>query len=201
MNALDIQKEIAAMAGYTITGSTGDDPANKLRAKRRLAIVKADIISRYGGKWPSQYREGWLPLAALVNTGTVTVTQNSRTVTGSATTWQTAGVTSDYKFLGPDGFYYKIASVVSDTSLILTQPYQSSSDSGKGYQIWKDEYRLYPEVLSIGGFVDYQLQAIMSETWPRNMKDSYPFPVNTELPNVYTVIGRKTSTRSEENTS
>lgn len=195
MLALDIMKEIAAMAGYTITGSTGDDPANKLRARRRLNIVRTDIISRYGGRWPSQYREGWLPLVALINEGTVTVTKNSRVVTGTSTTWSSVdGVASDYKFLAPDGFYYKIASIQSDTSLTLTQPYQSASDSGKTYQIWKDEYRLYPEVFSIGGFLDYQLQTVMSEAWPRNMKDSYPFPVNVELPNVYTVIGRKGST-------
>ncbi len=192
MNSIDIMKEIAALAGYTITGSTGDDPNNKLRARRRLNIVKADIISRFGGRWPSQYREGWLPLVALINEGTVSVTQNSRIVTGLLTTWSSVdGVASDYKFLGPDGFYYKIASIQSDTSLTLTQPYQSTSDTGKGYQIWKDEYRIYPEALSIGGFLDYQLQATMSEAWPRNMKNSYPFPVNTELPNVYTIVGRK----------
>lgn len=193
MTALELMAEIAALAGYTITGSTGNDPNNKIRARRRLNIVKADIISRYNGKWPSQYREGWLPLSPLVNTGTVTVTLGSRTVSGSSTTWVTENVTSDYKFRGPDGAYYKIASVVSETELLLVQPYQSPTASAQGYLIWKDEYVVYPEAISLGGFVDYQLQGVMSEAWPRNMKDSFPLPVVPELPSVYTVVGRKTS--------
>jgi hypothetical protein len=190
---LDLLKEVAAMAGYTITGSSGADPTNKTRAQRRVNIVKADIISRFGGRWPSQYREGWLPLLPLINTGTLTATLNSNTVTGFGTTWSsgTPAVAEGYKIMMPDGAYYKIASVQSDTQLTLTQPYQAATLSGKTYQIWKDEYTLYPEVLSIGGFLDYQLQGTMSEAWPRNMKDSYPVPVNVELPNVYTIIGRK----------
>ena len=192
MTALELMSEIAALAGYTITGATGNDPSNKIRARRRLNIVKADIISRFGGRWPSQYREGWLPLSPLVNTGTVAVTLGSRTVTGTSTTWSTEGVTSGYKFRGPDGAYYKVASVTSDTVLVLVQPYQSPTASG-GYLLWKDEYIVYPEAISLGGFVDYQLQDIMSETWPRNMKDSFPLPVNAELPSVYTVIGRQIS--------
>lgn len=188
---LDLLKEIAAMAGYTITSMTGQDPANKQRAQRRINIVKADIISRYGGRWPANYREGWIPLVPLYSTGTVTVTLGSNTVTGSNTLWA-SNAAQGYKFLAPDGAYYKIGSVVSDTSIVLTQPYQGTSDSGKGYQIWKDEYVLYPEATSIGGFLDYQLGQIMSESWPKNMKDSFPVPVNIEPPNVYTIIGTKT---------
>lgn len=193
MISLDLQKEIAALAGYTITGATGADPTNKTRALRRLNIVKADIISRFGGKWPSQYREGWLPLTPLISTGTVSVTLNSNVVTGVSTTWSsgTPAATEGMKFLGPDGAYYKIASVQSDTQLTLTEPYQSTSDSGKTYQIWQDEYVLFPEVLSMGGFLDYQLTSIMSEAWPRNMKDSFPVPISAEAPNVFTMIGRK----------
>lgn len=196
MMFLDIMKEAAALAGYTITGSSGADPVNKTRAQRRVNMIKADVISRYGGKWDANYREGWLPLVPLYNTGTLSVTQGSRTVTGSGTTWLTGQTFNSSKILLPDGAYYKIASVVSDTSLVMTQPYQGVTLSGKTYQIWQDEYRLYPEVLTLAGFVDYQWQATMDESWPRNMKQSYPVPVNNEIPTVYTVIGRQGSTVS-----
>lgn len=185
---LQLMQEAAALSGYNV-GSTGQDATNKARAQRRINLIKADIISRYGGKWESNYREGWLPLVPIYNTGTATFTVDSRSVTGSGTSW-----TSDMKgrkILGPDGAYYKIASVTNSTTLILSQPFQGSTTSGSTYQIWKDEYVLYPEVLSIGGFVDYQLQDVMNEAWPRNMKASYPKPVNTGLPSVYTVIGRR----------
>lgn len=189
MLAIDILREIGALAGYTVDNTTGADPANKTRALRRLNAVKADIISRYGGKWDSNYREGWLPLVPLYSTGTITVTASSNTVTGASTAWTTAF--NGMKIMMPDGCYYKIASVISATSLVLTQPYQNTTKPGATYFIWQDEYRLYPDVLSIGGFVDYQWEAVLDEAWPRNMKQSYPVPATTELPTVYTVIGRK----------
>src|SRR5229473_3172663 len=96
--------EAAALAGYNISGAIGQDLINKIRAQRRVNMIKADIISRYGGKWDANYREGWLelnPLSGNMN-------------------YQGA------KILMPDGAYYKIASVVSDTQLVLTHPYQGT---------------------------------------------------------------------------
>lgn len=184
-------KEAASLAGYTITGTTTQDAQNKIRAQRRVNLVKADIISRYGGKWDANYKEGWIPLEPLYNIGTATFTKDSRTVSGVLTVW-TASMKGS-KILGPDGAYYKIASVTNGTTLILTQPFQGTTLT-EVYQIWKDEYRLYPEVHSIGGFIDYQLQQVMRETWPREMKDSFPLPTSIENPNVFNVIGRANST-------
>ena len=186
---LSIMSEAAALAGYTITGTTGQDVINKARALRRVNLIKADIISRYGGKWDANYREGWLSLAPLYNTGTADFTLNSRTVTGTATVWTTA--MKGRKIRGADGAYYKIASVTSNTALVLTQPYQSATSLLASYQIWQDEYVVCPEALTIGGFLDYQVSGIMSEAFPRNMKDSYTTPASVDVPTVYTVIGRK----------
>jgi len=192
MNALDLAKEIATLAGYTITGASGADPSNKTRAFRRLNSIKSDVISRYGGRWPSQYREGWLAIVPLYSTGTITVTNGSRTVTGSGTAWSSTSHNKAKILIG--GAYYKIGNVASATSITLSQPFQGTSASSLSYQIWVDEYRLHPEVLSIGGFVDYEWQATLDESYPRNMKVSYPLPINSELPTVYTVIGRKDMT-------
>lgn len=185
---LNLMSEAAALAGYTI-GSTGQDATNKTRAQRRVNLIKADIISRYGGHWPSNYREGWLALVPLYTTGTALFTNASRNVSGSGTTWTQSF--KGMKIKGPDGAYYKIASVVDGTNLILTQPFQGTTASGASYQIWQDEYPLFPEALSIGGFLDYELQGIASEAWPRNMKDSFPVPTSSDLPSVFTTIGRK----------
>src|SRR5260221_14134808 len=110
--------EAAALAGYTITGTTGQDPLNKIRAQRRVNMIKADVISRYGGKWDANYSEGWLPLVDLYNTGTVASVNGSNTVTGTLTVWTIA--MNNSKILLNDGAYYKIASVLSATSLVLT---------------------------------------------------------------------------------
>lgn len=187
MRNVDLMNEAASLGGYTI-GSTGQDALNKTRAQRRVNLVKADIISRYGGKWDFNYREGWLPLVPNYDTGTVTFTADSRAVVGVGTTWTTA--MKGRKILGADGAWYKIASVVDTTNLILTQPYQGTTTAGASYRIWKDEYRLYPEALALGGFVNYHLSTTMTEAWPRNMKDSYPKPTGAVSPSVYTVVGR-----------
>lgn len=188
MNAITIAHEIAALAGYTIDASTGQDPANKTRAFRRLNQVKSDIVSRYGGRWQPNYREGWLALGALYNTGTATFTQNSSTVTGSGTAWTTS--MKGQKIETPDHAYYKIASVQSATSLTLSQPFQGATVSGNTYQIWQDEYHLYPDVWAVGGFIDYTLPQRMTEAWNANMKESFPFPATVEEPTIYTVLQR-----------
>lgn len=187
MNLLNLLSDIAAQAGYTISSGTGQDALNKARAIRRFTAIHADVISRYGGKWDSNYKEGWLPLVPLYQDGTSTFTLNSRNVTGSSTLYTTS--MKGYKIKGPDGAWYRIASVASSTSLYLSQPYQGATSTISS-NIWKDEYRLHPEVLSIGGFVDYMLNGSMQETWPRNMKDSYPNPSYVDIPDTFTVIGR-----------
>jgi hypothetical protein len=188
MNLLDLATECGALGGYTI-GATGQDATNKTRSVRRIKAIKADIISRYGGKWDANLREGWLPIVPLYNTGTATFTLASRTVTGSGTTWTTA--MKGRKITGPDGAAYKIASVASTTSLVITQPYQGPTSSGATYQIWKDEYRLYPEVLTLGNFTNYYLPSTTREAWAREMKDSFPNEKSNQEPGVHQVVTRE----------
>lgn len=74
--------------------------------------------------------------------GTVTVTNGSATVTGSGTSWQTRGIyggagtfgTGNW-FKGPDGTWYEIDDVASDTSLTLASNYAGGSQSGASYTI------------------------------------------------------------------
>lgn len=128
-----------------------------------------------------------MPLAALYNTGTITVTLNSNTVTGSGTSW-TSSMKNSKIIIGSET--YRIASVVSTTSLILGQSYQQATTSALNYNIWKDEYILYPEVWAVGGFIDYKLPDRMTEAWAANMKESYPMSASVEEPTVYTILGR-----------
>lgn len=187
MNLLDLEQEAAALAGYTI-GTSGQDLINKTRSQRRIKAIKADIISRYGGKWDANYQEAWLPIVPLYIAGTADFTQGSRAVAGTNTVWTSS--MKGYKIYAPDGSYYRIASVSSPTSLVLSQPYQGATVLASSYQIWKDEYILHPSVLTLGGFTDYYLPQNARESWPREMKDSYPKETSAQEPTVYTVIGR-----------
>lgn len=188
MNLLTLATEVGALAGYTVGGTGAQDVSNKARALRRINVIKSDIVSRYGGKWEANYREGWLPIVPLYSTGTADFINASRTVSGTSTVWTTA--MKGYKILGPDGSYYKIASVTSATVLILSQPFQGTTVTLQAYQIWKDEYVLHPEVLTVGGFVDYYLPQVASEAWIRDMKASYPKESANNEPTTYSVIGK-----------
>lgn len=189
MKFLDLVKEVAALGGYSITGTDTQSVSDKARAIRRINQVRADIASRFSGRWSSLYREGWLPLVPVYSTGTVTVTIESRTVTGSGTTWTSSMV--GRKFLGPDNAYYKIAAVASTTSLTLTEPYQSTTASGASYQIWKDEYVLYPDVFSVVDFVNYIDPNQMREYTTRQSRSIYPRSTANETARYYTILGRK----------
>jgi hypothetical protein len=189
VNLINLAKEVAALAGYSITGTDTQSVSDKARALRRVNGIRADIISRFSGRWAGQYKEGYLPLVPVYGTGTVTVTINSRTVTGSGTTWTSAMV--GRKFLGPDSIYYKIAAVASTTSLTLTEPYQSSTAAGGVYQIWKDEYPLYPDAFSIIDFVNYIDPTQMVEETNKHGRYLYPRSTANDTPRYFSIVGRQ----------
>ncbi|ATA23549.1 hypothetical protein AWC36_05195 [Brenneria goodwinii] len=70
-------------------------------------------------------------------TGTATLTNGSKTVTGSGTQWANAinGVFPGMMFIGPDGKINIIATVASSTSLTLEDNYTGSTASGQAYKI------------------------------------------------------------------
>jgi hypothetical protein len=67
-------------------------------------------------------------------TGTISVTNNSPTVTGSGTAW-IANTAAGEAIYCPDGKFYEIASVNSDTGITLSGNYTGTSLSGQGYTI------------------------------------------------------------------
>lgn len=73
-------------------------------------------------------------MGAWYNTGTVAVTNNSVTVTGSGTQWN-RNVLPGEGFRGPNGDIIEIESVNSDTSLTLARAYIGSGGSGQAYFI------------------------------------------------------------------
>ena len=71
---------------------------------------------------------------AWYSAGTVSVTNNSATVTGSGTAWVANAQASEGIWL-PDGRLYEIVSINSDTSLTISPNYLGTSQSGQVYRI------------------------------------------------------------------
>jgi hypothetical protein len=66
--------------------------------------------------------------------GTVAVTLNSNAVIGTGTAFISNGRVGD-AFRGPDGRWYEVTNIASDTALSISPPYQSTSGSGAGYAL------------------------------------------------------------------
>lgn len=70
------------------------------------------------------------------NTGTVSVTQNSTTVTGSGTAWTAAMVGRQFR-VGLAAPIYTIAQFTSATSIELDLPFGGPTSTGSGYSIYQ----------------------------------------------------------------
>lgn len=71
---------------------------------------------------------------AWYSTGTVAVTLNSPTVTGTGTTFS-ANVRVGDAFRGPDGRWYEVTNVASSTVISIKPNYQGSTASGQSYSV------------------------------------------------------------------
>lgn len=71
---------------------------------------------------------------AWYRTGTVQVTLNSNAVVGTDTQFIANSRVGD-AFLGPDGQWYEIINIASNTSMSIAPNYRSSSSSGGSYSI------------------------------------------------------------------
>jgi hypothetical protein len=89
--------------------------------------------------------DGFFTTIAPYETGTVTVTNGSKTVTGSGTTFTAAMVGRKIR-VNDEQAYYKIAAFVGATEITLEVEYGGSSDSSLTYSIYKDEYKLNADV-------------------------------------------------------
>jgi hypothetical protein len=97
-----------------------------VNAFRRLAEIR---------RWSWLTKFGQFILPTLVTAGTVTVTQNSTTVIGIGTAWDTSLVGSQFR-IGLVAPIYTVLSVTSATQLDLDSPWGGISASAQPYSIY-----------------------------------------------------------------
>lgn len=90
-----------------------------------LVVDGTNKIQKYRGSTNANY-----------TTGTISVTNGDATVTGSGTSWDTSTNAEVGEYIElPDGKWYQIASIASDTSLEVEADYLGSTLSGESYTI------------------------------------------------------------------
>lgn len=111
--ASGVELDAAEFIDYTITNNT------------LLVVDNDNYIKKYRGSTNANY-----------STGTITVTNGDATITGSSTVWNTVTNAEVGEYIKlPDGKWYKIASIASDTSLEIEVNYQGSTLAGQTYVI------------------------------------------------------------------
>jgi len=144
---------------------------------------------------PYLMTDGSITTVAPYETGTVTVTNNSKTVTGSGTTFTAAMVGRKFRASG-DNAYYIIAAYVSATEITLEVVYQGTTTSGSNYSIFKDEYRLPADLDSYKVLRQIENNEILTDL-EKTAFDLYsPSPVSTGRPRFSILVGTKLDTYS-----
>lgn len=106
-----------------------------------------------GHQWSFMKDEFAFNTVAEASDGTVAITQDATTVTGTSTAFD---VTNDpgRLFIGPDGEPYEISAVASTTSLTLASPYAGTTATAGTYAIRQAIYTLnsnVEQVVVVGG--------------------------------------------------
>jgi len=120
----------------TDTSSSGTEVTQICQDK--IDWVQEDICSRYDFSWLKDY--GYINIVPTYTTGTVTVTQDSATVTGSGTTFTEAMEGRLIKF-GTEDNWYEISAYVSATEITLASNYVGDTGSTT-FTIYKTDYPL-----------------------------------------------------------
>jgi hypothetical protein len=100
-------------------------------------------------------KTGELIASAPESTGTVAVTQGSKTVTGTGTAFTQNHV--GHHFRAKDN-WYEVEQVVSATVLLLKSEYTEDTGTGLSYNIVQRRFRLEPDARKLGPFVHMRLR-------------------------------------------
>lgn len=174
---VNIKTAVLAKIGIT-------DTDVEIVVKQALNDVLQEICQASNFSW--LYGDSSFITAKPYETGTVSVTEGSATITGSGTTWSSAMVGRKF-YCG--NATYEIATFVSTTSMTLTTVYAGDSASGATYKIYQDQYSLASDVEDV--------LAMRQENWPSKIQkvgievldNYYPQRNSFGYPCVYSIIG------------
>lgn len=141
MDYTTLRTELGQALGLDITDTT-----ILANVKRWLNAALKDLQGRY--RWHWLEKSDRFQTINVYTTGSVSVTINSRTVTGSGTAW-TSAMVGRYFNCTANNNWYRIIAVGSVTSITLDKPYIDGTLSSAGYYIWKKYYSLNTDVKSL----------------------------------------------------
>lgn len=152
--------------------------------------IALDRVFKYHD-WPYYMQDDFLETTVDYNTGTITTIKGSKVVTGSATTVWTSAMNGRKFRVGSENPYYIIDSVTAVNSLTLKQNYQGDGGTLQGYEIYKDEYRLKPDIHKLLIVRQIQNNIAMYQDYPSDFDKLIPTPNNLADPTRFMIIGTR----------
>lgn len=175
-------------------GSTFADIYQDTRNRLQMSedddsLIKGYVNDRYKEiankrEWSWLYEKTTLDTVADYDTGTITVTEGSTTVTGSGTTFTSAMTGRKFKV---DGFseIYTIT-YVSPTELTLDTEYHGDTESGASYKIYQDIISLPSDLDSIVEIRQHRAPKSLESVGLRELISWDPAAYNENSSAVYT---------------
>ncbi len=187
MTLLNYVNQVAQRAGEEITKGLNLNESLKDYLIGIFNLVHKDFNNRY--PWPWRHKTTTLQVVANYKTGTVTVTNGSRTVSGTGGATFTSAMIGRLFKLDRDVEMYQIKAVPTSSSLTLEQPYIGDSGSSLTYFIWKKYYSLPSDVqygsnIYVNGY-PYKLGVTPKE----DFDNSFISPFVSGLPLAWTWYG------------
>ncbi|MDD5387598.1 MAG: hypothetical protein PHQ22_10435 [Sulfuricurvum sp.] len=138
--------------------------------------------------------KGVIQTTAEYTDGTVTAVNGDATITGILTAFTSAMAGRKFRKGGETAFY-RIKSVTSGTELELETPYYGTTDAtGETFSIFKDEFRLAPDVDQYKFLRQIENGEILFSTHPANFDSAYPAPSFMGNPNIEVMVGTQMDT-------
>lgn len=172
-----------------------DDTATDTFAGQCLNMAQRDVARAH--KWSELYTRAFVNTVDDYSTGTVTVTNDSATVTGSGTVFPSAAASSSYRFARSVGSqWYTVSARGGDTSLTLAQNYVGATAAGAAYVLYKNVYSLVSTADRVeamwvhDGTSVTELEEVPSEKW---LFDFGHFPTGLGKPTCFMTVERDSS--------
>lgn len=172
-------------------GEDSSDAEVVPRIGRWLNEVKDDILTRQTD-WKFTRRNRSILTTVPYSTGTVTVTQGSKTVTGSGTSWSTSWANRLFWIPGISG-NFQVGSFTDTDELLLEDEWTGESASGQTYQLVQNRYPLDNEAFEAGisGILDPEQDGPLDELDFREFIQSFPNLRTFGSPSCYAIWGEE----------
>jgi hypothetical protein len=169
-------------------GLNEDDADRRAVAGRKINNAYKEIANNTNVDWKQLEKYGEIVTVPNYTTGTCTITNGSRTVTGAGTVFTSA---MEGRFFKPErsSNWYRIVRVVSGTELTLFSSIIEDSGSGKTFTIWKRWYYLPSEVRRVLEFGSWIRDGKLTERSSQWLADGNPDMSNTGEPVEFSMFG------------